>query len=130
RALPAALPWAPARWRIPAARGAQPRSWQGVSRHRELEEVGENGAPALAGDRFRVELDAPHRQRAVPESEDLVLPTGLIRPGGDLELGRQRRGVDDERVIPRRHERRVEAAEEVAAAVGNGRQLAVQRASG
>src|SRR5690606_34493035 len=94
----------------------------------ELEEVGEEDAPALAGDRFGVELNAPHGQRAVPQGEDLVLPAGLVRPGHDLQLGRQRRGVDDERVTARGHERRVQAAEEIGAAVRDGRELAVHHA--
>src|SRR5262245_13858090 len=56
-------------------------------------------------DRLRVELDALDRVLAVAQAHHLALG----RPGADLEARRERRSLDDERVVTRGHERQRQA---------------------
>ena len=73
-----------------------------------------------------VKLHALDRVQSMPEAHDLALG----RPRADLEAGRQRLALDEERVVSRRLERRGDAVEEAAAVVKDGRRLSVHQAPG
>src|SRR5262245_47138485 len=71
-----------------------------------------------------MKLHAVNRQGAMTESHDYPVSLGA---GAHLELLRQSFVGDDERVVPGRLERRIEAGEHAASIVFDGRRLAVHR---
>ena len=73
-----------------------------------------------------MELDAFERIALVAHSHDLI----LIGPGDDLELVRQRAGLDHQAVISRRLERVGKAAIDPPAVVMDPRRLAVHDPAG
>ena len=77
----------------------------------------------LGRDALRVELDAMHRQLAVREAHHQAI-AGLGRDG---EIVRHGGAVDHQRMIARRPERAVDAAEHAFAAMAHLGQLAVHR---
>src|SRR5947208_5513588 len=90
------------------------------------EEVAEQPLALGGEDRLGVELHPLHEERAVPDAHDLVVGG----PRRALELGRQRRRVDHQRVVARRREALREAREQPAPVVQDGRGLAVHDAPG
>src|SRR5208283_5933472 len=92
----------------------------------EPEEILQDPHPLPGRDGFRVELDAPDGQGAVPQPHDLALG-GL---GGDLQLLREARALDEQRVVARAGETLGKAAEQVRVPVEDRRGLAVHQPAG
>src|SRR5262245_16090533 len=87
----------------------------------DLEEILQDLVALLRSDAFGMELHAMHRQRAMLHRHDQP----VIGLGGDMQAVRQRRAVDDQRVIAGGLEGLGRALEHALAGVGDHRQLAV-----
>src|SRR6202158_3288859 len=87
----------------------------------EIEKILQNGLAVLGGDAFGMELHAVHRMLLVRHRHH----EPVVGLGGDFELGGHAIALDDERVITRRLERRVDAAQHPFTLVLDGRELAV-----
>ena len=103
-------------------RGGAP-AVRGVPRRRDVEKVFQHQMAVIGGDAFGMELHAMHRQTPVREPHD----EAVVGIGGDGEIVRQARALDDQRMIARRLERPIDAAKNAGAAMTDRRELAVHR---
>ncbi len=87
----------------------------------KLQEVAQQGVAILRGDALGMELHPMHRQGAVGEA--MMSPSSVLR--GHVQHVGQGAAIDDERMIARRLEGVVEAAEHGAALVMDRAHLAV-----
>src|ERR1700730_4904678 len=87
----------------------------------EIEKILQNGLAVLGGDAFGMELHAVHRVLLMRHRHH----EAVVGLGGDFELGGHAIALDDERMIARRLEWRVDAAEHTFALVLDGGELAV-----
>src|SRR5437763_903209 len=87
----------------------------------DVEEILQDEMAVLGGDAFRVKLHAVHRQPGVRETHHQAV-VGL---GGDVEFVRHGGALDHQRMITRRLERSIDAAEHAFTLVPDGGQLAV-----
>src|SRR5690349_15215904 len=92
-----------------------------------VDEVAEDPAAFAGQDRFRMELDAVDGPAAVPQAHDHAIAR---RPGGHFELRRETLLRDDERVVSRGQKGTVDAAEDAASVVLDGRRLPMHRHDG
>src|SRR3954451_14572461 len=89
----------------------------------EFEKVLKHQMAVLGGDAFRMELQAVHRPRFVGEPHDEAV-VGFRR---DAEVARHGLPLDHQRMIARRLERPVDAAEHARALMAHLGELAVHR---
>ncbi|KYF86019.1 hypothetical protein BE20_30345 [Sorangium cellulosum] len=118
----AARPRAPQRGRRARA-GARSPPAAGFF-HGDVTEVGEDLLAVLRADRLGVELHAVERPILDLEGHDEPV---AARPGGHLDLGRERVAADDQRVVAHHLERAGHALEQPGAVVLDLRDLAVHR---
>src|SRR6516225_1331994 len=102
--------------------GAAP-SGRCVPRGGEVEKILQQQMTLLGGDAFGMKLHAVHRQLSMrkPHHE------AVLGFGGECQIARYGLALDHQRMIPRRFERRIDAAKHAAAAMPDVRQLAVNR---
>src|SRR5689334_12280678 len=97
-----------------------------VPRRCEVEKIFQEQMPVLGGDAFGMKLHAVHRQLPMREPHHQAV-RGF---GGHIQIARHGRTLDHQRMIARRFERRIDAAEDTAAAMLDFGQLAVDRRGG
>ena len=92
-------------------------------RLRQIAKVAQQLRAAFADDRFRMELHAPERARAVHQRHHQI----VVAPG-DLDKIIGQRALHGERMIARCQERRWQALQQAGLCVAHGRCLAMDRA--
>jgi hypothetical protein len=99
------------------------RSWRVAEVARDVEEVLQQSVTVLARDALGVELHPVERIGPVLHSHD----EAVVGRRRDLEVGGQGLAPDDQRMVARRLESRVEAAEQALAGVVDAARLAVHQ---